>query len=79
MAPSDFIKRTFEATTQYAKSGWITGSIHNTYKAPFPALNVVWRNEPVATDQVFADVPSIDRGYTSAQFFNTLENYSLRK
>ena len=36
----DTIKRTFAATTQYARSGWITGHIYDTHKAPFPALNV---------------------------------------
>ena len=45
------------------------GDIHKTYKAPFPAMNVLRRNEPVATDAVFSDTPSYDGGYTAAQFF----------
>jgi hypothetical protein len=39
-APIDVIKRTFGTTTQYAHSGWITGRIFDTHRAPFPALNV---------------------------------------
>jgi hypothetical protein len=37
---ADTIKRTFSAATQYARSGWVTGHIYDTHKAPFPALNV---------------------------------------
>ena len=63
------IKLTFENTTQFARTGVIKGQISNTHKSPFPALNVRQRNEPVATDTVFADVPSFAGGYISAQFF----------
>ena len=31
-ASEDVIRRTFEVTTQYARAGWITGNIYNTYK-----------------------------------------------
>ena len=68
-ATPDVIKRTFDATTQFARSGWITGKIYNTHRAPFPALNVVRRNEGVATDTFFSDTPAVDSGVTSAQFF----------
>lgn len=73
-APTDVIKRTFDATTQFARSGWITGRIYNTYRAPFPALNVRRRNESVATDTFFSSTPAIDNGATSAQFFVGLES-----
>ena len=63
------IEHTFKATTQFARSGWITGGIRNTYRTPFPAMNVMRRNEPVATDQVYSDVASYDGGYEAAQFF----------
>ena len=63
------IKLTFENTTQFARTGIIKGRIYDTHKSPFPALNVRRRNEPVATDTVFADVPSFSGGYISAQFF----------
>ncbi len=39
------------------------------YKSPYPALNVQRRDEPVATDTVFSDTPSIDGGETCAQIF----------
>ena len=51
----DVIRKTFENTTQFARSGIIQGRITDTHRAPFPALNVHRRNEPVATDTVYAD------------------------
>ena len=68
-APIDVIKHTFEATTQYARSGWITGRIFDTHRAPFPALNVRRRNEGVATDTFYSDTPAVDDGSTCAQFY----------
>ena len=67
--PADVIEKTFLATTQFARSGWITGHIRDTYRAPFPALNVIRRNEAVATDTIYFDTPAIDDGSTVAQFF----------
>ena len=68
-ASNDVIKKTFDATTQYARSGWISGKIYDTHRAPFPALNVTRRNEKVATDTFFSDTPAVDNGATCAQFF----------
>ncbi len=64
----DIIKRTFAATTQYAR---IPMSTHLTrhFKAPFPAMNVHRRQEAVATDTIYADVPAVDCGHTQAQFY----------
>ena len=73
-APNEVISKTFDATTQYAQSGWITGSIYDTYRSPFPALNVRRRNESVATDTIFCDVSAIDDGSTCAQFFTGLQS-----
>ena len=67
--PLNVVKKTFESTTQYARSGWITQHIYDTHKAPFPALNVRRRNECVATDTIFADTPAIFSGVTAAQIF----------
>ena len=67
--PISIIKHTFESTTQYARSGWVTQHIYDTHKAPFPALNVRRRNECVATDTLFADTPAICSGVTAAQIF----------
>ena len=40
-APTEVIKKTFDATTQYAQSGWIMGSIYDTYRSPFLVLNLL--------------------------------------
>ena len=69
------IKKTFENTTQFARSGWVTGRIWDTHRAPFPALNVLRRNEPVATDTIYSDVTSIDGGAMCAQFFVGCETF----
>ena len=74
-APIATIERTFQATTQFAHSGWLTGHIFDTHKAPFPALNVHCHNEPVATDTIYADVPAIDNGSLVAQFFCGTESH----
>ena len=67
--PVTTIQKTFQATTQFANSGWITGHIRNTYKSPFPALNVHRRNEDVATDTIYSNVPAVDNGSTCAQLY----------
>ena len=46
-----------------------TGRIFNTYKSPFPALNVRRKNEAVAIDTVYSDTTSLIGGYCAAQFF----------
>ena len=38
------------------------------YKSRSPANNVHRRNEPVATDTVYADTPAVDDGSLCAQF-----------
>lgn len=39
------------------------------YKSRFPAFNVLRRNEPVATETFYSDVPAIDDGSKCAQIF----------
>jgi hypothetical protein len=39
------------------------------HKAQFPALNILRRNQPVATDYIYSDTPAIDDGSTGAQFY----------
>jgi hypothetical protein len=73
-APVDVIKRTLEATTQMARNVYRL-PMRKHFKSRFPALNVKRRNEPVATDTLYADVPAIDDGSKFAQVFvgrNTL-------
>ena len=68
--PIEKIRRTFQATTQNAAHVASGGKIQQTLKSPNPALNTPRRNEPVATDTVFADVAAVDTpGYTCAQTF----------
>ena len=66
--PATTIAKTFTATTQYARSGWITGDITNTFKSPFPALNVYRRNKDVATDTIYSTVLAVGDGSTYTQF-----------
>ena len=68
-APVATIKKTFENTTQYASNVLSGRHIQKTIKSPYPAFNVYRRFEPVATDTVFAETPSIDGGCTCAQIF----------
>jgi len=68
--PIEKIRRTFQATTQNAAHVVSGGKIQQTLKSPNPALNIPRRNEPVATDTMFADVAAVDTpGYTCAQIF----------
>ena len=55
-------------TTQYARLPTGT-TLKRTFKSPHPALNVTRRNEPVACDIVYADVPAIDDGSIAAVIF----------
>ena len=68
-ATADTVKRTFEATTQYARSISSGNFMKKTYRSPFPGLNVHRRREAVATDTVYSDVPAIDDGSMAAQIF----------
>jgi hypothetical protein len=64
----DAIKKTFQLTTQLART--TTGTLlKRMYRAQNPALNVIRRNESVATDDLFSDTPAVDCGATSCQVF----------
>ena len=51
--------------------GRLSSGVHlkNHYRSPNPATNIPRRNEGVATDYVYADVPAIDNGSMGAQLF----------
>ena len=68
----DIIKETFQHTTQYARlpSGTL---LKRTFKSSNPALNVTRRNESVACDIVYSDVPAVDNGSTAAVIFTGLD------
>jgi hypothetical protein len=65
---SDIIWKTFEVTTQFAQLPLNT-VLCKHFKAPNPATNVPWRDEPLATDTIQSDTPVIDGGEKYAQFF----------
>ena len=68
--PIEKVRKTFERTTQYATNVMSGLKITQTIQSPYPALNVLRRNEPVATDTIFAEVPAVDTGgQTMAQIF----------
>ena len=67
--PVEKIRKTFERTTRFASNILAGQKITQLHKAPNPAFNVWRRNEPVATDTVYAQQPSYDGGYTMAQIF----------
>ena len=69
MVSKEKIQKTFENTTQMASNVLAGHKIKLVHKAANPALNVWRRNEPVATDTVYAQVKSIGEGYTMAQVF----------
>ena len=70
------VRHTFENTTRFAGNVVSGHNIQQTIKSPYPAYNVWRRNEPVATDTIYAEVPAVDtNGQMQAQLFigrNTL-------
>ncbi len=68
--PTEKVRQTYLNTTQFATNIVSGINKYQTHKSPYPAFNVHRRNEPVATDTVFAQTPAIDSpGYNMAQFF----------
>ena len=66
------IEKTFKATTQYGRTEAGSGIyLWKQTKSPNAAINIPRRNEPVATDTIYAlnGEPAIDDGSTAAQFF----------
>jgi hypothetical protein len=68
--PVKKICKTFKNTTQHATNIVSGPKIHQTIQSPYPAYNVRRRNEPVATDTIFAEVPAVDtNGMKMCQIF----------
>jgi hypothetical protein len=68
--PVEKICKTFKNTTQHATNIVSGPKIHQTIQSPYPAYNVRRRNEPVATDTIFAKVPAVDtNGMKMCQIF----------
>ena len=59
--PLNRIKRTLEATTQYARADHRL-PMRKHFKTRFPAANVARLDEVVATDTFFSDIPAHDDG-----------------
>ena len=68
--PINIVKKTLDRSTQFGRIP-VTGShLTMTHKSPFPAANVTRRNEAVATDTIYSNVPAVDTGgIKEAQLF----------
>ena len=64
------IRKTLDATTQYATKGAVEGTtLRQQIQAPNPVLNIPRRQEDVATDTLYSNTPAVDDGSTACQFF----------
>jgi hypothetical protein len=73
--PWERISDTFQVTTQYARMALrIPMRLH--FKSPYPALNVCWLDETVATDTFHANATAHD-GSTCAQIYVGLKSYFI--
>ena len=57
-AQPDTIRKTFQHTTQLGRLT-VGTLLKRAYKAVNPALNVIRRGEPVATDTIYSDTPAL--------------------
>ena len=74
--PKEIIERTLKATTQYGRSILLGPTIHNKFKSPFLANNVIRQHEAAVTDSVKASIPAIDTGgILEAQFYIGRESF----
>ena len=65
----EVIRHTLNSTTQYGRTTSNSLQLKQTFRTPFPACNMMRRNEPVATDTVYSTTPAIDDGSTMAQIY----------
>ena len=68
-APIKTIKETFKASTQFALELPDRVGLWHSLKSANPALNIPRRQEPVATNTIFAVTPAVDDGAMCAQIF----------
>jgi hypothetical protein len=61
-APLETVKHTMDSTTQFGHNVLAGLNMYKTFRSPFPAMNVLCRNEAVATDTIHSEVPAIDSG-----------------
>ena len=68
--PIEKIRKTFQVTTQFATNVTSGPHIQQTIKSPYPANNVLRRNEPVAADTIYAEVAAVDtNGQDKAELY----------
>jgi hypothetical protein len=73
--PASTVRHTFDTTTLFYRNIPSSNHILNTFKSPYPALNVYRRHGLVASDTVYADLTAWG-GITAAQVFvGTLSQY----
>ena len=65
---TDIVKKMFERTTQYGRLPMGT-RLRQMFRSANPALNVQRRDEDVASDVVFSDIPAVDGGQTAGVIF----------
>ena len=65
----DTVQKTFEQSTQWGVSIPNSFPVEKHLKSRNPALNIPRRHEPVATDAVFSDTPTVDSGGKQAKVF----------
>ena len=65
---TDIVKKMFERTTQYGRLPMGT-CLRQMFRSANPALNVQRRDEDVASDVVFSDIPAVDGGQTAGVVF----------
>ena len=66
---ADTDQKTMEQSTQWGVSIPNTFPMKKHLKSRNPALNIPRKHEPVATDTVFSDTPTVDSGVEHAQVF----------
>ena len=66
---NDTIKKMINTTTQYGCTDSNALQLRQTYRTPFPACNVLRRNESVGTDTVYSTTSSIGNGARIAQIY----------
>jgi len=74
--PTEVVKRTLRATTQYARVP-MGETMVRYYKSPFPALNVARRDEDLLVDIIYSDTSAVDDGSTSAAIYSGKISYVL--
>jgi len=67
--PTEVVKQTFNATTQYYDTIAASARIPYSTQTAHPAANIPRRHEAVATDTLFCNVPAFGSGHKCAQIF----------